>query len=88
MEAIITWAKENFNLISLGVGVLGVLIGIISVIQAKKQVKLDAMSEEEKAAMAQKEEDKKAKQAEKDAAALQELNAIRESIGRPAVASE
>ena len=56
--------------------------------EAKKQAKLDAMSEEEKAAMAQKEEDKKAKQAEKDAAALQELNAIRESIGRPAVASE
>ena len=39
MEAIITWAKENYNLISLGVGVLGVLIGIISVIQAKRQVK-------------------------------------------------
>ncbi len=39
MEAIITWAKENYDLISLGVGVLGVLIGIISVIQAKKQVK-------------------------------------------------
>ena len=39
MEAIITWAKENYDLISLGVGVLGVLIGIMSVIQAKKQVK-------------------------------------------------
>ena len=37
METIITWAKENFDLICLGVGVLGVLIGIISVIQAKKQ---------------------------------------------------
>ena len=39
METIITWAKENYDLISLGVGVLGVLIGIISFIQAKKQVK-------------------------------------------------
>ena len=39
MEAIITWAKENYDLISLGVGFLGVLVGIISVIQAKKQVK-------------------------------------------------
>ena len=39
MDAIITWAKENYDLISLGVGVLGVLISIISVVQAKKQVK-------------------------------------------------
>ena len=39
MEAITTWAKENYDLISLGVGVLGILIGIISVIQAKKQAK-------------------------------------------------
>ena len=39
MEAIITWAKESYDLISLGVGFLGVLIGIISVIQAKKQAK-------------------------------------------------
>lgn len=39
MDAIITWAKENFDLISLGVGILGVLIGVVSVIQAKKQVK-------------------------------------------------
>lgn len=39
MEAIITWAKENYDLISLGFGFLGILIGIISVIQAKKQVK-------------------------------------------------
>ena len=39
MEAIITWAKENYDLISLGFGVLGVLIGIISVIQAKKEQK-------------------------------------------------
>ena len=39
MDAIITWANENFDLISLGVGILGVLIGVVSVIQAKKQVK-------------------------------------------------
>ena len=39
MDAIITWAKENFDLISLGVGILGVLIGVVSVIQARKQVK-------------------------------------------------
>ncbi len=39
MEAIITWAKENYDLISLGFGFLGVLIGIISVIQAKKEQK-------------------------------------------------
>lgn len=39
MEAIITWAKDNYNLISLGFGFIGVLIGIISVIQARKQVK-------------------------------------------------
>ena len=30
MEAIITWAKENYNLICLGVGLVGVLIGIVS----------------------------------------------------------
>ncbi len=39
METIITWAKDNYNLICLGVGVVGVLISIISVIQARKQVK-------------------------------------------------
>ncbi len=56
--------------------------------EAKKQAKLDAMSEEQKAAKAQKEEEKKAKQAEKDAAALEDLNKIREGIGRPAVPAE
>ena len=56
--------------------------------EAKKQAKLDAMSEEQKAAMAKKEEEKKAKQAEKDAAALEDLNKIREGIGRPAVVTE
>ena len=39
METIITWAKDNYNLICLGVGVVGVLISFISVIQARKQVK-------------------------------------------------
>ena len=56
--------------------------------EAKKQAKLDAMSEEQKAAKAQKEADAKAKQEEKDAQAMVELNKIRESIGRPAVAAE
>ena len=56
--------------------------------EAKKQAKLDAMSQEQKAAMAKKEEEKKAKQAEKDAAALEDLNKIREGIGRPAVVAE
>ncbi len=32
METIMSWAKENFDLICLFVGVLGVLISIISVI--------------------------------------------------------
>ena len=39
MEVIITWAKENYDLISLGVGILGILIGVVSVIQARKQAK-------------------------------------------------
>ena len=39
METIITWAKDNYDLICLGVGIVGVLISIISVIQARKQVK-------------------------------------------------
>ena len=39
MEAIITWAKENFDLIGLGIGVLGVVIGIISLFQAMKEKK-------------------------------------------------
>ena len=56
--------------------------------EAKKKAKYDALSEEQKAELAKKEEDKKAKQAEKDAAAMQDLNAIRESIGRPAVPVE
>lgn len=58
MEAIITWAKENYDLISLGFGVFGVLIGIISVIQAKKQVK--QAKKEQKASIKQKIREKQA----------------------------
>lgn len=54
--------------------------------EAKKQAKLDALTPEQKKAMEEKAEAKKAKQAEKDAEALVDLNKIRESIGRPAVA--
>ena len=53
--------------------------------EAKKQAKLDAMTAEQKAAAEQKAEEAKAKQAEKDAQALEELNKIREKINRPAV---
>lgn len=53
--------------------------------EAKKQAKLDAMSEEQKAAAAKKAKEKKAKQAEKDAAALEDLNKIRQGISRPAI---
>ncbi len=56
--------------------------------EAKKQAKLDAMSEEQKEAKAKKEAEQKAKQEAKDAAALEDLNKIREGIGRPAVVAE
>ncbi len=36
MEEIITWAKGNYDLISLGVGVLGVLIGVVSLRRASR----------------------------------------------------
>lgn len=42
MEALMTWAKENYDLISLFVGVVGVIIAVISLfyeIQRKKQRK-------------------------------------------------
>lgn len=55
---------------------------------AKKQAKLDAMSDEQKALIAKKEADKKAKQEANDAEALVELNKIREAINRPIVANE
>ena len=54
--------------------------------EAKKQAKLDAMTPEQKQAMEDKKAANAAKQAERDADALVELNKIRESIGRPAVA--
>ena len=54
--------------------------------EAKKQAKLDALTPEQKKAMEEKAEAKKVKQAEKDAEALVDLNKIRESIGRPAIA--
>ena len=47
MDAIITWAKENYDLISLGVGVLGVLVSIVSLIYAKRTV-AKAKKEQEK----------------------------------------
>ena len=54
--------------------------------EAKKQAKLDAMTPEQKQAMENKKAAQKAKQEQNDADALVELNKIRESIGRPAVA--
>ena len=56
--------------------------------EAKKQAKLDAMTPEQKEAMAKKEAEKKAKQEAKDAAALEDLNKIREGIGRPAISAK
>ncbi len=56
--------------------------------EAKKQAKLDAMSEEQKENMAKIEEAKKAKQEQNDAQALEELNRIREANQRPAVVIE
>ena len=54
--------------------------------EAKKQARLDAMTEEQKAKAEQKAADKKAKQEENDAKALVELNEIRKANGREAVA--
>ena len=42
MDAIITWAKENYDLISLLVGFIGVVIAVISLfgeIRKKKTIK-------------------------------------------------
>lgn len=74
MEAIITWAKENYDLISLGFGVLGVLIGIISVFQARKQVK-QAKKEQEASIRQAHEQDIKQKIREKQA----ELDVLNET---------
>ena len=54
--------------------------------EAKKQAKLDAMSADQKIAMEEKAKARKAKQDEKDAAALEELNVIRQKVGRQPVA--
>ena len=53
--------------------------------EAKKQAKLDTMTEEQKVAAAKKAEEQKAKQEERDAKALVELNKIREENNRAAV---
>lgn len=37
MESISTWLKQHYELVSLAVGVLGVLIGVISVIYELKR---------------------------------------------------
>ena len=39
MDAITTWAKENFDLISLFVGLIGVVIAVISLIYEIKKKK-------------------------------------------------
>ena len=56
--------------------------------EAKKQAKLDAMSDAEKAALEEKKAARKAKQEAKDAAALEDLNKIRQELGKPAVVVE
>lgn len=74
MEAIITWAKENYDLISLGFGFFAVLIGFISVIQAKKQAK-QAKKEQEASKRQTREQDIKQKIREKQA----ELDVLNET---------
>ena len=39
MEAIITWAKENYNLIVLAVGIVGIVIAVLSLILEMKKRK-------------------------------------------------
>ena len=56
--------------------------------EAKKQAKLDAMSADQKIAMEEKAKARKEKQDEKDAAAMAELNAIRQRVGRDPVPVE
>ena len=53
--------------------------------EAKKQAKLDAMSEEQKKALEEKKALLEKKQAERDAQALVDLNKIREKANKPAV---
>lgn len=53
MDSILTFAKENFQLLCLLIGILGVLVGCISVIyelkkrNRKKQSKNESMEERE-----------------------------------------
>ena len=37
MDSITTWLKQNYDLVSLAVGMLGVLVGVISVIYEQKR---------------------------------------------------
>ncbi len=39
MDALITWAKENFDLISLLVGVIGVVVACLSLVYELKKKK-------------------------------------------------
>ena len=39
MDALMTWSKENYNLISLFVGVVGVIIAVISLMYEIKKKK-------------------------------------------------
>ena len=39
MEAIITWAKENYNLSVLAVGIAGIVIAVLSLILEMKKRK-------------------------------------------------
>ena len=48
MDTIISFCKENFDFISLAVGIIGVLIGVLSVIQARKDKKANIKKELER----------------------------------------
>lgn len=45
MDSIITWAKENFDFISLLIGFIGIVIGVIGVISAKRSRKNEIRKE-------------------------------------------
>lgn len=48
MDTIITFCKDNFDFISFAVGIIGVLVGVVSVVQAKKEKKTNIRKEIEK----------------------------------------
>ena len=48
MDTFISFCKENFDLITLAVGILGVFVGILSVIQEMKEKKTKIRKELEK----------------------------------------